>query len=129
MERLEVDNKVDADPIADQPTADRLAHPFGVEPEGNEWCCAGTSVAAARSPGLGRIALLDDALIVNELLAWVDGASLCGLCVASGALRCYASLEDLWKGIYLRRCGASSPSGGRSTAATSARARASARRR
>ncbi|KAH8048194.1 hypothetical protein JL720_15907 [Aureococcus anophagefferens] len=53
---------------------------------------------------LGRIALFDDALIVNELLAWVDGASLCGLCVASGALRCYASLEDLWKGIYLRRC-------------------------
>ena len=109
MESVEVlvDNKVDADPIADQPMADRLAHPFGVEPEGNAWCCAGTSVAAARSPGLGRIALLDDALIVNELLAWVDGASLCGLCVASGALRCYASLEDLWKGIYLRRCGAS----------------------
>ena len=81
------------------------AHPYGVEPEGNAWCCPGTSVASARCPGLGVLARLDDATLINELFAWVDGPSLCVLCVASGALRCYASLEDLWKGVYLRRCG------------------------
>ena len=79
-------------------------HPYGVEPEGNAWL-GGGSVAGARGPGLGALAALRDATLL-ELLGALGGRDLCALCVASGTLRCYASFEDLWRGVALRRAGA-----------------------
>ena len=80
-------------------------HPYyGIEPEGNAWLVP--NPPAVRAPGLGGMRVLNDTLVL-ELLAWADGPSLAALCVASGSLRCFASFEELWKGVALERAAAS----------------------
>ena len=80
------------------------AHPYGVEPEGNAYFEA--NPPALRAPGLGAMRVLSDTQLL-DFLTWLDGRSLSGLCVASSALRCFASFEDLWKGVALERSVAS----------------------
>ena len=77
-------------------------HPYGVEPAGSAFA-RNLSIATSRR-GLGQLATVDDATVLHAL-GYADGASLCALAIASGALRCFASTEDLWRGVALRRAG------------------------
>eukprot|EP00629_Pelagomonadales_sp_RCC1024_P005998 CAMPEP_0119262142 /NCGR_PEP_ID=MMETSP1329-20130426/1959_1 /TAXON_ID=114041 /ORGANISM="Genus nov. species nov., Strain RCC1024" /LENGTH=459 /DNA_ID=CAMNT_0007261755 /DNA_START=91 /DNA_END=1467 /DNA_ORIENTATION=- len=79
-----------------------MNHPYGVLPEGQA-LLLNTSVASSRR-GLGEIGRVDDARVL-EVLAFLDGRSLAACCVASGALRCFAAFEDLWKNVALRAAG------------------------
>ena len=77
-------------------------HPYGVEPAGSAFA-RNLSIATSRR-GLGQLATVDDATVLHAL-GYADGSALCALAIASGALRCFASTEDLWRGVALRRAG------------------------
>ena len=85
-----------------EPQAAIPPHPYGVAPAGSAFA-RNLSIATSRR-GLGQLATVDDATVLHAL-GYADGASLCVLAIASGALRCFASTEDLWRGVALRRAG------------------------
>jgi hypothetical protein len=54
-----------------------------------------------RAPGLGRLACLDDALVL-QLLVHLDARSLVALSAASRAAYCYANHEDVWRTLVVQ---------------------------
>lgn len=83
-------------------------HPHGVLPSGNVFTLPAERVRAARTRrdrGLGELAPLEDAIILNildHLTRDVEGArTLASLAKTSKAMRAFASHEDLWKAATL----------------------------
>lgn len=85
-----------------EPQSSIPPHPYGVEPAGSAFA-RNLSIAVSRR-GLGHLATVDDATVLH-VLGYADGAALCALAIASGALRCFTSSEDLWRAVALRRAG------------------------
>lgn len=76
-----------------------LPHPDGVEPEGNLLLggqAAAVASHATRRSGLGRLAQLDDAILL-KILSQATPAVLGTLCAVSDVLSAFASFEEHWR--------------------------------
>jgi len=76
----------------------RWGHPRGVQPTSHQQLLSGK--VDSRRDGLGRLAVLDDGLLLQVLELLPHGTLGC-LAVASRALYCFANHEDLWKALVI----------------------------
>jgi hypothetical protein len=77
-------------------------HPLGLKPSGNA-LLAPARAAACRSGGLGGLARLPDALLLDAL-AHLPAPALFRLQAASRALLAFARHPPLWKALVVRAC-------------------------
>jgi hypothetical protein len=80
-------------------------HPNGVQPEGNLWLLSPPAASAAhakRSSGLGRLARLSDPTLLT-ICSFSGPEALAALCCSSDTLCAFASCEELWQTLCLRR--------------------------
>lgn len=83
-------------------------HPYGVQPVGNRAMFTTEEEVAScgeRFPGLGRLSVLDDSLLLTELCSFFDGQCLSHLTATSKFLYAFCHYEELWKKLVLEKQG------------------------
>lgn len=77
-----------------------LTHPFGVKPVGNFYEDAARGVRDCRAPGLGAIARLPDAQLL-ELLGFLSATDLSVFGACSRASYVFSAHDELWRTLVL----------------------------
>jgi hypothetical protein len=83
-------------------------HPYGVQPVGNRAMFTTdeeVALCGERFPGLGKISVLDDSLLLTELCSFFDGPCLSFLSATSKFLYAFSHYEELWKKLVLEKQG------------------------
>jgi len=78
-------------------------HPYGVKPWGQLYLEDEGAAPEIRTPGLGRLAVLSDELLLAVLYE-LDAHALQCLGMASKALYAYCHYDELWKALALEVC-------------------------
>lgn len=85
----------------------RRAHPYGVRPWGNYLADRmHAAVTLCRTPGLGRLHVLDDELVL-QVLGMLGPKDLCTIAAVSRAVYVFSHHDDLWRAMALQTLGQS----------------------
>eukprot|EP01044_Picomonas_judraskeda_P009280 COSAG03_NODE_1122_length_4774_cov_59.335401_3_plen_416_part_00 len=85
----------------------RGAHPYGVRPWGSYLADRmHAEVLLCRPPGLGRLHVLEDELLL-QVLGWLGAKDLCTIASVSRAVYVFAHHEELWRALALQTLGQS----------------------